>query len=90
MTLTKLKITQNISTKLKLSYNDSKKILEFFLYKIINSHDKKIKINNFGTFYYKKTPERLGRNPKTKESYIIEERLKLYLSVSNKVKKELN
>ena len=46
MTLTKLKITQNISTKLKLSYNDSKKILEFFLSKIINSHDKKIKINN--------------------------------------------
>ena len=31
----------------------------------------KVKLSGFGTFSFKKTPNRIGRNPKTGNSYII-------------------
>jgi nucleoid DNA-binding protein len=36
------------------------------------------------------SPKRIGRNPKTKEEYIIEKRSKLALKVSQNIKDLLN
>ena len=36
-----------------------------------------VKLSNFGTFSYKLTPERIGRNPKTKKEFIIKEQKNL-------------
>ena len=55
-----------------------------------NSVNKTIKISNFGSFYYKKTPKRVGRNPKTKEIFPIHARSKLTFLSSNKVKNLFN
>ena len=44
----------------------------------------------FGTFYSHKTPKRIGRNPKTKDSYIIQPRIKINFKPSNKVRGTLN
>ena len=49
-----------------------------------------IKVANFGTFSNKVTPQRIGRNPKTGEEFIITERVKLNFIVSNKIKEQLN
>jgi nucleoid DNA-binding protein len=38
----------------------------------------------------KNTPQRLGRNPITKEEFIISKRRKLYFKSSNKVKDLIN
>ncbi len=91
MTLKKLNIIKNIKNELNISRNDSSELFESFLMHIKQaSNDHDIKISNFGTFSYTKTPKRLGRNPKTKKTYIIEPRRKLSLRVSNHVRRILN
>ena len=91
MPITKRDIARSISEKSNINKIQSSKILECFLDVIKkNSSDKHIKISGFGTFYYKKTQKRVGRNPKTKESYIITPRKKLHLNTSNGVRKLLN
>ena len=73
-----------------MSLSDSKAILNSFINIIKKNKLKKIKISNFGTFYFHTTPQRLGRNPKTKEEFIIPKRQKLILKASNAVKNKLN
>lgn len=91
MNFSKSDIVKNISRKSLVSAGDAKKILESFL-SLIKSSSKlrPVKLSSFGTFSFKKTPSRLGRNPKTKDSYIISELNKLNFKSSNKIKKNLN
>ena len=61
--------------------------------KAINKNKSKltsVKLSSFGSFSFKKTPKRLGRNPNTKDSYIIPELNKLNFKPSNKIKENLN
>ena len=91
MSLGKKDIVKNISSKAQISKIMSSEILNSFLACIkSNSYKKSVKISKFGTFYYKKTPTRIGRNPKTKVTYPISARSKLSLLSSNKVKKLFN
>ncbi len=84
-------ISREISSSTKLSIDVSKKILESFLNIIKkNAKSKKIKLSHFGSFEFKITPKRIGRNPKTKESYIIPSMNKLNFKASNKIKKLIN
>tara|TARA_B100001250_G_scaffold411752_1_gene441144 strand:- start:898 stop:1173 length:276 start_codon:yes stop_codon:yes gene_type:complete len=91
MSLGKKDIVKNISTKAQISKILSDKILNSFI-RIIKSeaNSQIVKISKFGTFYYKKTPSRVGRNPKTKESFLISERSKLTYISSNKIRNILN
>lgn len=91
MSLTKNNIIHNLAKNLSLSYSEASGIFESFLSLIKSkSKSKSIKLSSFGTFSYKKTPKRIGRNPKTKDSYIIPELNKLNFKSSNKVKEKLN
>ena len=91
MNFSKSDIAKNISIKSLVSAGESKILLESFL-SLIKSSSKNgpVKLNNFGTFSFKKTPKRLGRNPKTKDSYIIPMLNKLNFKPSNKIKENLN
>jgi integration host factor subunit alpha len=91
MSFSKSDLVKNMSRKSLLSAGESKIILESFL-SLIKSSSKlrSIKLSSFGTFSFKKTPKRLGRNPKTKDSYIIPELNKLNFKPSNKIKEKLN
>ena len=51
---------------------------------------KNISINNFGTFMFKKTPQRVGRNPKTLQNFKIKARQKLVFKPSDNIKTSLN
>tara|TARA_X000001036_G_scaffold267781_1_gene248616 strand:+ start:229 stop:504 length:276 start_codon:yes stop_codon:yes gene_type:complete len=91
MNITKALIAKKISMETRLNIVDSKIFLESFIHKIKKESFKKtVKIKNFGTFKVKSTKKRIGRNPKTKESYIIRSLKKLIFTSSNMVKKELN
>ena len=91
MSLTKNNIINKIKNNLQISYSEAPSILESFLSLIKSqSKSKSVKLSGFGTFSLKKTPKRLGRNPKTQDSYIIPELKKLNFKPSNKVKKHLN
>ena len=91
MSLGKKDISKNISTKAHFSLNDSEIFLNSFL-KILKDKGRTniIKISNFGTFEKKITPQRIGRNPKTKEEFIINKRSKFTFKSSNNVKSFLN
>ena len=91
MGIGKKDISRNISSKIKTSSSLSSDILDKFIDLIKNnSKDKVVKFNKFGSFYRKSTPSRIGRNPKTKEEFVITERSRLNFKSSNKVKTILN
>ena len=91
MNFSKTDIIKNISKKSSVSAGDAASILESFLLSIKNkSKSRLIKLSGFGSFSFKKTPKREGRNPKTKDSYIIPALNKLNFKPSNKIKENIN
>ena len=91
MGLCKKDIVKNIYTKANISNDDSKKFLNKFFEIIIHqTKNQNVKLSRFGVFYNHSTPKRLGRNPKTKEEFIIPKRNKLSFKSSNKVKAYIN
>jgi nucleoid DNA-binding protein len=91
MNISKKNIIKNVSIETDLSSSEVVGIMESFLLLIkTKSKSKVIKISSFGSFSFKKTPKRHGRNPKTKVSYIIPELRKLNFKPSNKIKEKIN
>ena len=91
MNFSKSDIAKNISIKSLVSAGESKILLESFL-SLIKSSSKNgpVKLSNFGTFSFKKTPKRSGRNPKNLDSYIIPKMNKLNFKPSNILKGKIN
>ena len=91
MKLTKKSISRRLSDNMNISQLDALNFLNQFISQVKKqSKEKNIKISGFGTFYMNDTVKRIGRNPKTKESYIIMPRKKLNFKGSNIIKKILN
>ena len=91
MNISKKNIIKNVRFETSLSSSEATSIIESFISLIkTKSKSKKVKIGSFGSFSIKKTPKRLGRNPKNKVSYIIPELSKLNFKPSNKIKKKIN
>ena len=91
MNVTKKTISSKISDEASILGDESSSFLNLF-FEIIKSQSKKklVKISNFGTFEYKQTKERIGRNPKTLKEYKIPSIKKLNFKVSSKIKTLLN
>tara|TARA_B100000900_G_scaffold370996_1_gene349890 strand:- start:4828 stop:5109 length:282 start_codon:yes stop_codon:yes gene_type:complete len=93
MNITKNDIAKKINKDTELSSVSSKLFLDKFIELIKReafNNKKIVKLNNFGSFKLKSTPKRVGRNPKTKDSYIIEERNKLTFITSSKIRELIN
>ena len=91
MSLTKNNIINYLKKNSSLSVGEASSIFESFLFVVKSkSKSKSVKLSGFGTFSFKKTPKRAGRNPKTKDSYIIPELYKLNFKPSSKVKEQIN
>ena len=88
--MTKKDLANNISKKLGLSQKDSLFFVQNFFEILIKNKTKNISINNFGTFMYKKTPQRVGRNPKNLQNFKIKARQKLVFKPSDTIKTSLN
>ncbi len=65
MSFSKKDIAKNVSSNTKLSETESKLLIDSFI-NILKTKSKmsSLKIASFGTFSTKKTPQRIGRNPK--------------------------
>ena len=74
----------------------SKKILENILEDFLDIllkeliKNKKVKISKFGTFILRNKKSRIGRNPKTLEKKIIQERNVILFRPSRELKKYIN
>ena len=89
MGLGKKDIVSNISSKTQISIIDSKEFLDSFL-EIMKLNIRNLKISKFGSFSEKKTPQRLGRNPKTLESFLIKEKSRISFRTSINIKNYIN
>ena len=73
-----------------------KKVIEEIINDLIDliivgiKEDKKLKIQNFGTFTIRQKKRRIGRNPKTKEERIVKERKVVLFKPSKEFKKFVN
>ena len=91
MCFTKSDIAKNIALKTSISTQSAKQLLDKFIQVVVSGSKRSpVKISSFGTFVRKKTPSRIGRNPKTGEEFEISERSKLNLILSNKVEEKIN
>jgi len=72
----------------KISETLLEDILEIILNNIIKY--KKVKISKFGTFILRKKKQRIGRNPKTKEIKVINERNVILFKASKEFKNYIN
>mgnify|MGYP001439035353 CR=1 FL=1 len=90
--LTKKEIVNSIYMQIGYSKKISEILLEDIFQIILNNiiSDKKVKIVKFGTFTLRKKNQRIGRNPKTKETKIISERNVILFKASKELKKFIN
>jgi integration host factor subunit alpha len=80
-----------LSKKTGFSNKFSKKLINDFLNVVsFNIKDNRCNIKNFGTFKLINKKERLGRNPKTKEEFVISERKAISFIASKKIIDVLN
>ena len=90
MSLGKKDIKKNIKSKAQISSHTSDLFLNHFLDILKGQKFKRVKISNFGTFYLRITPSRLGRNPRTGKNFPIPSRHRLSFKASQKIKNFLN
>ena len=90
MSLGKKYIINNIVSEALLTNSQSKDFLTSFIKILKRERQRKIKISNFGVFYPHRNPQRVGRNPKTKQEYIIPSKVKLAFKASISLKKIIN
>jgi integration host factor subunit alpha len=91
MNVTKNNIKKAIAKKSLISNDDSYLLLESFIASIkIQVRLNEVKLSGFGSFSFKSTPKRIGRNPKTKDSYIIPPLNRLSFKPSKKIKEKIN
>jgi len=91
MNINKKFISEIIKKNIDIKISDSNKFFDLFLNIIKeNIKNKNVKIQNFGTFHVKRSPERIGRNPLTNQEFIICERKRVSFKASNGVKKIIN
>jgi len=91
MNYTKKDISNALSRSSSITKIESHLFVDIFLNLLKEeSKNKIIKISNFGTFMYKSSPKRIGRNPKTKKEYVIHPAKKLTFIPSIRLKKFIN
>ena len=82
-------IALKVSKQTGLSFLYSKKIVDdIILILFKNIKKKSFNIKNFGTFKISFNKERIGRNPKTKEEFVISARNSIAFKISKNILKE--
>ena len=81
------KLTNVIGFSSKNIQKITEDIIEIIISNLINN---KINLKNLGSFKVIFKNEREGRNPKTKEKFIITSRNSIKFKVSNSLKKKIN
>ena len=92
LNLTKKDLINAVYMQIGYSKKISETLIDDFFEIILDNliTNKKVKIAKFGSFILKKKSARIGRNPKTKEETIINERNVITFKASREFKKFIN
>ena len=90
--LTKEILAENINRQFGLTKSFSEKLINSLIFHLTNTvkTDKILKIKNFGTFRILNKKERIGRNPKSKEKFVISKRSVIVFKTSKSLNNKLN
>jgi len=89
--LNKIDISSNLSKEKGYSLLYSKKVINNLITVLIDSiKESELAIKNIGNFKLIKKKQRIGRNPKTNEEFIISERQSISFKVSKNLIKKIN
>ena len=89
--LTKIDIIKNLNREKGFSSNFSKKLVDDLIDILINEiKTGQLNLKNIGSFKIKKKSERIGRNPKTNDKFLICARKSITFSPSKNILKEIN
>ena len=89
--LKKKDLVNNLSLKTGFSLNYSKKVIDDFIEIIIqNIKSGQLILKNFGSFKVIYKNERIGRNPQTKQKFLISSRKTISFIPSKKISDNLN
>ena len=90
--LTKKDLVNLVYMQLGFSKQISENLIEDFLSTIVSNikKEKKLKLSKFGTFSVREKKQRIGRNPKTKESKMISNRDVVLFKPSKEFKEFVN
>ena len=90
--LTKKDLVNLIYMQLGFSKQISENLIDDFFHTIIDNlyKEKILKLSKFGTFIIRQKKSRIGRNPKTKEEKIINERNVVLFKPSKEFKNFIN
>ena len=87
----RIDIVNNLNLSLGLSSSFSKKLINDLVEIIINNiKSGNLHLKDIGSFKVISKKERVGRNPKTKNEYIISARKSVSFTVSKKISNKLN
>ena len=83
--------SKEVNDKIGLSFNLSKKIIDDLLI-VLSEHIKnnKLLLKNIGSFKILNKSERVGRNPKTGEDFVIKKRKSVSFIASENLIKKIN
>ena len=92
MVLTKAKLRENLIATLGMHKSDAAKLVEIFFEEIICllEQGEQIRLSGFGNFKLLDKKERVGRNPKTRETAIISARRVVVFRAKGKLKNRIN
>ena len=90
--LTKKNLVNSVYMQLGFSKQISENLIEDFLSTIVINikSEKKLKLSKFGTFSIRQKKQRIGRNPKTKETKVISSREVVLFKPSKEFKEFIN
>ena len=90
--LTKKDLVNLVYMQLGFSKQISENLIEDFLLTIVSNikQEKKLKLSKFGTFSIREKKQRIGRNPKTKETKMISSRDVVLFKPSKEFKELIN
>ena len=90
--LTKEILVERLNSQFGLTKSFSEKLIDNLIFHLSNviKTDKILKIKNFGTFRILDKKERIGRNPKSKEKFIINKRSVIVFRTSKSLNNKLN
>ena len=89
--LKKIDFSKNISNKTGFPVSITKKIVDDLIIIIAEMiKNNELVLKNIGTFKLSNKKERIGRNPKTKEEFIVSKRKSIRFVVSKNLSKIIN
>lgn len=92
MAITRMKLVNILYENHGFNRTEAKLLVDSFFEQMCHclANSESVKLSGFGSFYVQNKKERMGRNPKTGQNYIISPRSVVRFRASNQLREKIN